>query len=249
MAFQTYTVQDGMTLAQKLAKGVPFTNVDMSIADIVNATMYKFYPWRDVLKPSGTGGWTEVTLTDGNQDFATGLTDIFRITQFWITRTDTTPRQIRNLTVSKNITVDLIPKSPYAIRQAAYQAGINKFRLESAVQVPSGTTWTLGGEYQPQPSKLVNLTDTFWFSDDFLEVFAKGLTYWAFRLADDSRAGAMQTSEGHAAYTGALGEWMQAIREMAAAEDFGNIEGYYPDESLATVDMRRYYSSDVYPIL
>lgn len=246
---KTYAVKDALTLAQKMGKGVPFDRVDVSIADIVNSTIYKSFPWRDVLKPSGTGGWTEVALTDGNQDFATGLTDIYRMTQFWIRRTDTSPAQVRNIGVAQSITIDLVSKSPYAVRQAAYQAGINKFRLEGAVQVPSGTTWTLGGEYQPNPTKLTDISNNFWFDDGHLEVFAKGLIYWAYRLADDSRAGAMQMTDGHATYTGALGEFMQAIKEMSANEDFGNIMGYYPDEPLATVDMRRYYSSDIFPIL
>jgi len=250
---KTFTVDDAFGLAKKLAKGIPFAGIDLTIANIVNATIYKAFPWRDTLKsstPAGTSPtWTEVSLTDGNQDFATGLTDIYRMTQFWITRTDTSPNQIRNIDVAKNIPIDLIPKSPYAVRQASYQAGINKFRLESAVSVPSGTTWTLGGEYQPHPTKLTDLENPFWFDDEHLEVFAKGLVYWAYRLADDSRAGAMRTSDGKAVYTGALGEFMQAIDSMAGGEDFGNIDGYYPDWPIATVDARRYYSNDVFPII
>lgn len=250
---QTYAVKDALAVAQKMAKGVPFTGVDMSIADMVNSRIYKAYPWRDTLKSSSVAGtsptWEEVALTDGNQDFDTGLTDILRITQLWIRRTDTTPNEVRDINVSKNLTIDLIAKSPYAVRSASYQAGINKFRLEAAVQVPSGTSWTLGGEYQPQPTKLTDVSDTFWFQDEYLEVFAAGLVYWAYRLSDDSRAGASQYQDGKNVYTGALGEWMSAINEMAAAEDFGNIDGYFPDDTLGSVDMRRYYSSEVYPIL
>lgn len=241
---QTYAISDALTLAQKLAKGVPFTGVDTTICDIVNSTIYKAYPWRDTLKTL-----TSVTLTDGNQDFTVGDSDIFRITQFSIARTDTSPVQVREVGVKKNLTVDLIPKSPYAVRGASYQAGVNKFRLESAVQVALGTSWQLRGEYQPHPTKLTDIKDSFWFQDEHLEVFAKGLTYWAYRIADDARMGAMQTASGHPTYTGSLGEFMQAIQDMAAAEDFGNIEGYYPDEPIASVDMRRYYSSDVFPIL
>lgn len=246
---QTYQVSDALLLAKKLAKGVPFTGIDVQVADIVNSTIYKFFPWRDTLKASGSGGWTEVNVTDGNQDFTTGLTDVYRMTQFWLTRTDTSPVQVRNLTVAKSIVIDLVKKSPYAVRQASYQAGVNKFRLEAAVQISSNNSWTLGGEYQPHPTKLTDLSNTFWFQDEHLEVFAKGLTYWAFRLADDARAGSMQMTEGHPTYTGTLGEWMQAIMDMAGAEDFGNLMGYYPDEALGTVDGRRYYSSDIFPII
>jgi len=245
---KTYSVNDALNLAKKLAKGIPFTGVDMSIADIVNSAIYKAFPWRDTLKTSPSG-WTEVSLTDGNQDYSTGLTDVYRMTQFWITRTDTSPNQIRNIDVAKSLAIDLVTKSPNSVRVASYQAGVNKFRLESAVQVTSGTTWTLGGEYQPHPTKMTGGNDPFWFDDEHQEVFAKGLVYWAYRLADDSRAGAMQTVNGRAVYTGALGEFMQAISDMAANEDFGNLDGYTPSESIATVDARRYYNADVFPFI
>lgn len=242
----TYKVQDGLTLAQKLAKGVPFTNIDNTICDIVSATMYKFYPWRDTLAviPAGT-----YPLVDGQQDYSLGAITMMRPTQFWLVRTDTSPNEVININVAKNLTIDLIPKSPLAVRSASLQAGILKLRLESAVQIPSGTSWELQGEYQPHPTKISDLQDGFWFADEYLEVFAKGLVYWAYRLADDSRMGSMQSQDGRAVYTGALAEFMQAIQDMAAAEDFGNIDPYYPGEPIATVDARRYYGADVFPFL
>lgn len=246
---QTYKVADGLDLAKKLGKGVPFTGVDVSICDMVSSAMYKAYPWRDTLKVS-PDNWTEVSLVDATQDYATGLTDIFRITQFWMRRTDTSPNQVRDLRVAKNLTIDLLSKSPYAVRAASYQAGINKFRLESAIQVPSGTTWKLGGEYQPHPTKITDLQDTLWFQDEHLETFAAGLVYWAYRLADDKRAGEQSSTEdGRTTYTGQLAVFMSKIRKMAEDEDFGNIDSYYPDEPIGAVDGRRYYSSDVFPIL
>lgn len=287
--FTTYTVKDAMDLAQKLAKGVPFTGVDMTIANMVNAAIYKSYPWRDTLVTFGDGA---VALTDAVQDYdanpyapviiipdSTGAlwqlyigTDgngnkvvqtqpasngyivappinfsaIMRMTQFSIARTDVSPVQVRELNVSQNLTVDLVVKSPYEIRAASYQGG--KFRLESAVRIPSGSTWELRGEYQPHPVKLTDEQDTFWFADEYLEVFAKGLAYWAYRMSDDARMGTMQTADGRPVYTGALGEFMQAIRDMAAAEDFGNIDGYYPGDGLLTVDGRRNRYSWFYPL-
>jgi hypothetical protein len=245
----SYEVKDALALASTLAKGVPFTNVDMLIADVVNSIMYKAYPWRDTLVNFAAGS---LPLADATQDYSvvapyTGT--IFRVTQFSIARTDTSPVQVREIRVAKNLTVDLISKSPNAVRAASYQAGVGMFRLESAVQVTSGATWELRGEYQPYPAKISDPSDHFWFADEHLEVFAKGLAYWAYRMADDARMGSMQTVNGRAVYTGALGEFMQAIADMAAAEDFGNLDGYYPDDVIGTVDGRRYYSSDVYPIL
>src|SRR6185437_9305220 len=107
--------------------------------------------------------FTPVSLTDGNQDFATGLTDIFRITRFWINRTDVSPNDARELNVAQNLAVDLIPKSPSNINQACYQPGINQFRLEAAIRIGSGSVYTLCGEYQPQHTKLTDVQDPLWF--------------------------------------------------------------------------------------
>ncbi len=174
----TYTPQDALTLAQKMGKGVPFSGIDLTICNIVNSTIYKYYPWRDTLVVIPN----PVSLTDGNQDFSTGLTDLYRLTQLWITRTDVSPTQTRNIRVASNLAIDLVATSPYSVREACYQPGVNKFRLEKAVRVPNGATFVLGGEYQPHPTKITDLQDTFWFSDEHLEVFAepeKGHDYLA----------------------------------------------------------------------
>jgi hypothetical protein len=245
---QTYQVQDALLLAKKLGKGVPFTGVDVSIADIVNSTIWKSYPWRDTLLAS-PGNWQESVLQDGFQDFTPVPTDIYRMTRFWMTRTDTNPFQVRDISVAKDCPIDLVKKSPYAVRRASFQAGVNKFRLESAIQIPANNSWTLGGEYQPHPTKIVDVGQTFWFPDEQLDVFALGLVYWALRLADDSRAGTMTITQGSdPTYTGALADFMNAIKQMAAEEDYGNFMGYFPDDIIVT-DNRRYYSSDVFPIL
>src|SRR5689334_11827134 len=124
-----------------MGKGVPFSGVDLTICNVVNSAIYKAYPWRDVLK-----NFTEVTLTDGNQDFSATETDIYRVTQFWIARTDVTPNDYRDIGVRKSLSIDLSATTPYSIRAASYQAAINKFRLEKAVRISSGSTFKIGGE-------------------------------------------------------------------------------------------------------
>jgi hypothetical protein len=246
-SYRTYKVNDALELAKKLAKGVPFSGIDLTICDMVNSTIWKAYPWRGTMSviPLGT-----YPLVDGQQDYALGGITMMRPTQFWIMRTDVTPDQGRSIGVAKNLAVDLMKKSPFAIRSASLQAGVQKLRLESAPSVPTGTTFELLGEYQPHPTKITDLQDSFWFTDEYLEVFVKGLIYWAYRLADDSRAGAAQkVSGGRIAYTGALAEFMDAIDQMAAQEDFGDIDGYYPDDTLGAVDGRRYYSNEFFPLL
>jgi hypothetical protein len=236
----TAKVQDAIDLAKAMANGVPFTGIDVTLINMVNAAIWKAYPWRESLTVLAA----PVALTDGNQDFATGVTDIYRMTQFWLTRTDTTPDQIRNISVAKNLAADLVPVSAYAIKCAAFQPGLSqKFRLEAAVRIGTGETWTIGGEYQPHPTAL-DVTSALWFADEHLEVFAHGLVYWAYKLANDKRAGsAVKLGGGRVQYSGQLAEFKNAIDEMAAAEDFGDIDGYYPSEGL-TKDGR--FNGDFY---
>jgi hypothetical protein len=225
-------VSDAYAVAQAMAHGVPMTGVDMTLCNMVNSAIWKAYPWRAALTVLAS----PVTLTDGNQDFATGVTNIYRMTQFWLTRTDTTPDQVRNISVAKNLAADLVPVSAYSIRSAAVQPGLtNKFRLEAAVRIASGEVWTIGGEYQPHPTALADVNDPFWFSDEHVEVFAHGLAYWAYKLADDKRAGdAIKIGNGRVQYTGQLAQFRDAIEQMAADEDFGDIEGYYPSETMGS---------------
>src|SRR6185437_2753761 len=238
-----YTVSDGLNYAKKTAKGLPLTGIDVTACDMVSSAMYRYYPWRDTLKV-----FTPVALTDGTQDFATGLTDIFRITQFWINQTDVSPTLANDITVASNLKVDLVPRSPWQVRSAAYQPGINEFRLECAVRIPTGSVFTLCGEYQPRHTKLTDVKDPLWFQDEFLEIFTEGMCYRAMVLADDSRAGTAEVQEnGGMAYTGQLAVFMARLRQMAQSEDFGTIDGYYPSDSLGAVDGRRWYSNDLFP--
>lgn len=214
---QTYHVSDAAAVLEPLLKNVGgLAAITPQLADMVSSEMWVSFPWRISVTniPTGT-----IPLVDGQQDYS-APTNIYRPTQLGIRRTDTTPNQYRELTVSRDLSEDLDPKSWQAIRSACLQPSLGKLRLESAVNVPTGVTLELGGEYQMNPPKITSTTNDLWFEDQHLHVFLRGLMYWAYRLADDNRAERQ------------LIEFRTELEAMARAEDYGTIEGIFPEASI-----------------
>jgi len=184
------------------------------LADMVSAEIWGIYPWRVSITNIAAG---LIPLVDGQQDYS-APTNIYRLLKISITRTDTTPDDNRELNVVQDLSDNMVSQSYQSIRSAALQRGIGKIRLESAVQVPSGTLLELSGQYQMNPAKITALTDQLWFDDQHVHVFLKGLMYWAYKLGDDPRASVQ------------LNEYRQAVEQMARAEDFGAIDTIFPGE-------------------
>lgn len=200
-----------------LAKGVPTSAADQArMCDITSSVMWRAHPWRYA---KTTIGDDQIPLVDGEQDYSTPA-NLFRVTKLSLVRTDVTPDFHSELTVRQELDVDLVKRSPYAIRAASHQAGEGQLRLESAVQISSGTTWRLRGEFQRNPTKIAALTQDMWFDDHWLDVPVHGLLYWLYRQGDDQRS---ETE---------LALFHSSIESMWRAEDKGGIDGYFPSESL-----------------
>ena len=214
---QTYLVADALAVLAPLMKNVGgLTAITPQLCDMVSSEIWTAFPWRVSVTNIPT---TSIPLVDGTQDYS-APTNIYRLTQIGIRRTDTTPDQYRELTVARTLSEDLDVRSWQSIRSACLQPSIGKLRLESAVSVPSGTTLEMGGEYQLNPTKITSTGDDLWFEDQHLHVFIKGLLYWAYKLSDDARA------------LPQLAEYRSAVEMMARSEDYGTIEGVFPEATL-----------------
>ena len=214
---QTYLVSDALAILAPLMKNVGgLTAITPQLCDMVSSEIWTAYPWRVSVTNIPTG---LIPLVDGQQDYNAPV-NIYRLTQVGIRRTDTTPDQYRELTVARTLSEDLDVRSWQSIRSACLQPSIGKLRLESAVSVPTGTTLELGGEYQMNPPKITSTASDLWFEDQHLHVFIKGLLYWAYKLSDDVRA------------LPQLSEYRAAVGEMARSEDYGTIEGVFPEATL-----------------
>lgn len=225
----TYRWQDSIDVAAKLSKNIPVSSIDARICDMVNGVIWKKYPWQRSRTNIAAG---LIPLADDDQDFS-APPNIYRLLKCRIVRTDTTPDEIQELDVQNDLDPDLVKRSYRDIRVASLQADIGQIRLESAVSVPTGTTLEIQGEYQLNPIKVTSLAQDLWFDDTFLEVPVEGLMYWRYKLSDDARAGNLQIVDGgRTVYTGQLGIFHSAIDQMWKAEEYGNVEQFFPDTPL-----------------
>lgn len=227
MAF-TYRWQDLTSQIDRLIKGVPMNNWAL-YCDMISSDMFTSYPWRDSLDNIAEG---QIPLVDGQQDYDVPR-NIYRLTKASIVRTDQTPISSWELNVQTDLDEDTSVRGYPSIRMCSLQSGAGLLRLESAVQIPSGETLELRGEFQINSPKIHALTDWLWFQDHYAQVAFAGLLYWGYKMSDDSRAGTAATNgKGDTNYSGQLAEYKAALRRMRTDEEYGPTESYYPSESM-----------------
>lgn len=218
-----------MALINRLIKNVPVSDIAVQVCDRISSTMYSAYPWQNTKTLIAPG---QIPCLDGAQDYSTPL-NIYRLTKGSIAYLSSTPAQHRELDVANDLTVDLTSRSYSTIRAISLQAAAGVLRLESAIQVPAGTSIEIRGEFQRNPDKIVDLNHTMWFDDRWAQVFEDGILFWIYRLTDDSRAGTVTKGKfGRAVYTGQLAAWMAGIDMMKSEEQYGGTDGYFPDSPL-----------------
>mgnify|MGYP007031193341 CR=1 FL=1 len=231
----SYTWNDLIQVTSVMAKGMPLSGNGISISpqicDFVSSDMFNQYPWKQTIANTANG---TIPLIDSTQDYPCSAPNIRRLVKAWIIRTDETPNEARDLDVVNDLSVDLYPRSYVAIRAVSLQQSIGLFRLESAVNIPTGVQIELRCDYQINPIKITSLSQVIWFDDTFAHVAQKGLLYWMYKLGDDSRAGSAQTdSYGRIiGYGGQLGEYKAALNEMKMAEDYGFTQSVFPSDPM-----------------
>ena len=230
MAF-TYSWKDLVNVGSAYGKGIPLAKVDAKIADFVSQDMYVEYPWKQTIQNTANG---MIPLQDSVQDYTCAAPNILRPLKATIWRTDILPADTRELSIVRDLGVDLYPRTYMAISQVSLQQATGLFRLNSAVNIPTGMQLELRVDYQIDPIKITDLSQPIWFQDHYAVVALEGLLYWVYKLADDARAGAAQTDAfGRiTGYTGQLGTYKAALNRMKSAEDFGFTDSVFPSEPM-----------------
>ena len=229
----SYQWQDLINVGSSYGKGIPLSKVNAQICDFVSQDMYVEYPWKQTITNTASG---TIPLIDSKQDYPAVAPNIMRPLKAWIRRTDVLPNETRDLSIVRDLGVDLYPRSYNAISQVSLQQSIGMFRLNSAVNMPSGIQVELQLDYQIDPIKVTDLGQTIWFQDSFAVVALEGLLYWVYKLADDTRAGSASTDAYNriTGYTGQIGTYKGALGRMKAAEDFGFTDSVFPSEAMGT---------------
>lgn len=229
----TYTYQNHVDFVKAFIRNVPITSIDSQACDAVSNIMYARYPWRFTLKTMSP----VVSLSDGNQDYSGVPSDLYRLVRARIVRTDVTPDEYQELIVKKWIGPELaVPISWPGFRSVCIvDETAAVFRLNAAVNIPSGMTLELHTGYQITPTKIgdVQLAGTCWFPDHWAQVFQAGLKWKFYEYLDDKRAGSVVIQGGHMMYTGQLAVFMALLDNMAGVEDSGEgDEAIVPDDAL-----------------
>lgn len=221
---------EAVGVASKLTKGLNIASIDETICDMVSSEVWAEKPWFQSIQNIGTG---TLLLVDGQQDYS-APNNILRLMNARITRTDTTPEQDITLDIQEALEVDAIARSPFGIRCISHEAEAGGLRLESAVQVASGTSWEIRGSYQIHPIKVASLGLGLWFHDEHFMVAVEGILYWMYRLADDSRAGTAMADPvtRRVSYSGQLAVFHSRIDQMWATEELQGTENWSPEISI-----------------
>ena len=227
----TYKWSDLILLAGKNVRNIPTTAVDALHCDLVSSKMASVLPWRPLQTTIALG---TLPLVNGQQDYSVSP-NISSIVSARLSRTDVSPIWDVELFVNKTIAVNNIPVSPYSIRKIAHQPGEGLFRLECAVQIPSGQTWEIRGDVEQNPTKVTATSQGCWFDDKYANVAMDGLLYWMYKIAGDTQAGSAATDGmGRVTYSGQLGIFFAELREMAKSEDLkGGDMNLFPAEPLS----------------
>ena len=227
---KTYLWSDVSGIVKRMAKSIGQYDANaIMAADMTSSEMWIDYPWKDAIANTAKGS---IPLIDSRQDYSANAPNISQLLKASLVRTDTTPHEHRDLDVRDDLSVDLYPRSWYAIRAASLQQAVGQFRLEAAVNLPTGMQIEFRCDYKIEPQKVTNLGDSCWFTDKYASVAVEGMLYWAYKLADDARAGSVSTdASGHmVGYTGQMAAFRGALNRMKNAEDYGSTQGLFPDD-------------------
>jgi hypothetical protein len=227
----TYKWADLIGVLSSYIKGVPISKFSPQICDFISQEMYVEYPWKQTITNTANG---MIPLIDSVQDYPVAAPNILRPLKAEIVRTDVTPQYHRELSIVRDLGVDLYPRAFPGITQVSMQQAIGLFRLSSAVNVPTGMMLELRMDYQIDPIKITDLNQTIWFQDHYAVVALEGLLYWGYKFSDDTRVGSAQTDAfGRIiGYTGQMGTYKAALNRMKMAEDFGFTDSVFPSEPM-----------------
>lgn len=219
------SAQDAIDLATALNHKAPSATLQIYACDLIYSRIWTKFIWNWTKQSI-----TDITLTDGVQDYALASADatvFYRFGNLEVKDTSQTPTPRRWLSQKDHLSVEVVTKGGLdSIRFYSWESTISKLRLNMAAAVPSGTVLKIEGEIQTTPTEITGstLTTALLLPDYYFQVFLEGVRWKFYELTDDSRAGALQVVGNKQVYSGQLGVFMDALLDMAKSEDFSNAE-------------------------
>ena len=214
--------QEALDFAKQLVKSMPFDRVWDQIAQEASNYIWTAAPWR-----WSVGVISPITLTANTQNFSfvSAPTDFLRLEQCFVSD-GTTAREVKP--------VSSIPGSATLTRPPNFVAvtGItastpSQISFEALYPAfPAGKTpefWAWYKKIVPTILDALNTPGALVMDDDYYQIYTEWVLYYAYRYADDQRAGGAQvtvTAQGdrQIAYSGQLAVAHAALEELRRSE-------------------------------
>lgn len=239
MAF-TYTFQNGIDVTNAFVKNAPTSALQATACDWVSSDMWTAFPWQWTLQNISP----LILLSNGVQDYSVP-TALYRMVTARIKRTDVSPVQYQELTLTEYLPPELILITGHTqIRMISHMLALGVLRLAFPISVSSPQVFYLDGEFQGNPPKVTTATlaTNCWFPDQYFPVFCSGLLYWFYKFTDDSRAGTVVVDgRGNRSFSGQLGVFHDSLWAMRRAEDFKSGDAFsFPSDTLGSAPSRAF---------
>jgi hypothetical protein len=207
---------DSLLWAQQYIKNMPLHRVQVEVLNDAARYFWRAAPWRWTL-----GSLPQITLVNNTQDYTVTLPADFLY------------GVEANLIFADKLTkeLEIVPFLPLESAKTGQPAQLaitgsgnnGNYRLSpTPAGYGAGTLPTLTGTYKKNYPLLDETTiftaGSLIFPDEYIDVFRHIVLYYAYRYADDQRAGNIQFSNGQMTANGQRGEMEAMIEEIRQRE-------------------------------
>jgi len=215
-----YRPIEAFDYAKTFVKNMPLEDVDARILDSAHKVMWMAAPWRWTV-----GAFPSVTVLANTQDYAPSLpSDFLYLLDAYIVTTDSGSEQtVRGLDVEEFLHTDVgIVGNPskVAVTGTPGQAGVLRLQPKPGA-LSSGTTKLLG-TYKKAATTVTRANSStqglLGFNDEWAWVYEEGVLYYAYKYADDPRAGDVKVDGNRYSFSGQRAQFEAALQIMRERE-------------------------------
>lgn len=218
----SYTWQDALNFLKSYARNIPMEKVDVTTCDAVSSEMWAMYPWNEACQTI-----PPELLEDGVQDYDSPPT-FYKLVAAQIIQTLPNITTFDPLTiVNVSLPEMSVPQNPGFIKSVAYQTGEGLLRLMFPARINVNEAFELHGTFQMQHTRVTDLDQPCWFTDQLWHVAQEGLLYWGYKLANNWKASGDQYKVFRGKVTDAWKNEKQGGSDILEPEiNFGSVRNW-----------------------
>lgn len=220
----SYRPIQAFDFCKTFVKQMPLEDVDERILDGAHKMMWMAAPWRWTV-----GSFPSVTLASSTQDYTVAIpADFLYLLDAQVVTTDANNEQtVRTLDVEELLHTDVgITGNPskVAVTGTPGQAGV--LRIQPKTGTLSSGTSKLLGIYKKAATTVTRANSStsglLGFNDEWAWVYEEGVLYYAYKYADDPRAGDVKVDGTRYSFSGQRAQFEAALQIMREREKMPN---------------------------